>query len=220
MNRGLVKINWDLINEYNDDQITYYLYLEGKSFEAISKIRNIDKYTIQNHLIQGKIKYRFLVKSNNTKELFQKLLTLNKREKSILLNSIDNINRAELVSYIKENYVEMFPKEKESAVWIIGELKEESAKDVLIKASVNKLINVRRMAVSAMGKLESKAFEKALLRALEDGNPQVVQYAIKALIKIDSDNGKRRIKDIYENTKKEYLKETAKEYLEKYKALY
>ncbi len=89
-----------------------------------------------------------------------------------------------------------YPKDKEAAVWIIGELKEVSCLDILIKASVNKYINVRRMAVSAMGKMGDIRAEGALLRALGDENPQVISYAIKSLGKIKSEKAITKIKYI------------------------
>lgn len=107
----------------------------------------------------------------------------------------------------------MHPKDKEAAVWIIGELKEKSCLDILIKASVHKYINIRRMAVSAMGKMEDVRAEGALLRALGDENPQVISYAIKSLGIIKSEKAITKIKYLYQITDKKYIINAAQKFL-------
>jgi len=213
MKTGLIKIDWNDIEKYSDEEITYFLFLEGKPAEAICKIRNIDKLTYEKHIIEGKIKYRFLVKSNSTEEFFKIISSAGKEDKLLVLNSLNKEYKTRLATYIKDNYIEMAPKDKEAAVWILGELKESFAVDILIKASIHKNVSIRRMAVSAIGKLGDKRCETALLRALEDENSQVVLYAIKALAKVESSKAKDKIQGILHNTEKEYLKNAAKEYL-------
>ncbi|MCS4464274.1 HEAT repeat domain-containing protein [Clostridium botulinum] len=71
--------------------------------------------------------------------------------------------------------------------------KDEEGIDILLKASVHKFINIRRMAVSALGKIGSIKGETVLIRALEDENSQVVTYAIKALNKIKSTKAKEKL---------------------------
>jgi HEAT repeat protein len=122
-------------------------------------------------------------------------------------------NKNKLIHLIKTSYAEMFPKDKEAAVWILGELKEVSCLDILIKASVNKSINIRRMAVSAMGKMEDNRAEGALIRALGDENPQVISYAIKSLGKIKSEKAITKIKHIIDNTDKKYIIDAAQKFL-------
>ena len=181
--------------------------------EAICKIRNLDNAIIQKHIIDGKIKYRFLVHSNDTDELFKSIAKAGKEDKIVFLNSMSEDNKNKLTSLIKTSYVEMHPKDKEVAVWIIGELKEKSCLNILVKASVHKYINVRRMAVSAMGKMGDTRAEGALLRALVDENPQVISYAIKSLGKIKSEKAIIQIKYIYENTDKKYIIDSAQNFL-------
>lgn len=181
--------------------------------EAICKIRNLDNAIVQKHIIEGKIKYRFLVQSNDTNELFNSIAKAGKEDKIYFLNSLGQDNRDKLTQLIKTNYAEMLPKDKEAAVWILGELKEESCLDILIKASVHKYINIRRMAVSAMGKMGDIRAEGALLRALGDENPQVICYAIKSLSKIKSEKAITKIKHIYDNTDKKYIIEAAQQFL-------
>lgn len=107
----------------------------------------------------------------------------------------------------------MHSKDKETAIWLVGELRDINSKDILIKASVHKFVNVRRMAVSAMGKIDDKIFENALRRALEDENPQVISYALKALIKMKNINSKDKVQKLLAASDKEYIKKLCEEYL-------
>ncbi|KAJ53668.1 HEAT repeat protein [Clostridium tetanomorphum] len=213
MDKGLLKVQWEEINKYSDEDITYFLFLEGKSLEVISTIRNINKEVVQKHIIDGKIKYGLLAKSKNEKELLKNISKAGKMDKLDIINSLQEDMRAKLIAYIRKNYVEMYSKEKETAIWIIGELKEKSCIDILIKASVHKFVNVRRMAISAMGKIEDITLEIPLIRALDDENDQVVLYAIKALSKIKSIKAKEKIMLVYNNAKKDYLKIAAEKYM-------
>lgn len=213
MDNSLFKFNWKDINDYSDEQISYFLFLEGKSVEAISKIRNMQKETINNHIIQGKIKYRFLVKSKNESELLDSISKAGKYDKLTLLSTMDKNNKDGLLKYIRENYIDMSFKDKETAIWTIGELRDSSCNDILIKASVHKLVNVRRLSISAMGKLGDDYFQTALIKALDDSNPQVISYAIKALIKLKNINAKGKIAILKEKTDKEYIVRLCEEYL-------
>jgi hypothetical protein len=213
LKKGLVDIDWQCISKYSEEEISYFLFLEGKTMEAICKIRNLDNAIVQKHIIDGKIKYRFLVQSNDTDELFKSIAKAGKEDKICFLNSMEDDNKSKLIHLIKTGYAEMFPKDKEAAVWILGELKEVSCLDILIKASVHKHINVRRMAVSAMGKMGDIRAEGALLRALNDENPQVISYAIKSLGKIKSEKAITKIKYIYDNTDKKYIIDAAQRFL-------
>ncbi|MDP4143964.1 MAG: HEAT repeat domain-containing protein [Bacillota bacterium] len=209
MEKGFVKIDWNRIEEYSEEEISYFLFLEGKTIDVISKIRNKDKSEVQRHIIDGKIKYRFLAESNNSEELFRKIAKAGKQDKIDFLNSMTKDTKDELVTYIKNNYVDMSGKEKETAVWILGEMKYTDCFDILTKASVHNHVNVRRMAASAMGKIGVIKFETILLRLLDDTNPQVVLYAIKSLDRIGSTVAYNKIKELSTRTDKKYIKEAA-----------
>lgn len=213
MSSGLVKYNWDFIENYSEEEITYFLTLEGKSIEAISKIRNIDKATVQKHIINCKIKYRFLAKSTNIEELFKALIKAGKSERVYVMNSLDKVNRAKLIDFTKRNYIDLPLKDKESAIWIIGELRAEEGLDLLIKATVNNHVNIRRLSVSALGKIANEKGEMALIRALNDSNSQVVSYAIKSLQKLNSKKASERIKEILKISDKPYVQKACEEYL-------
>lgn len=212
--KGMVNINWSDILKYSDEDITYFLFLEGKSIEGLCKIRNLNKETIQKHILDGKIKYGILAKSNDEEELFGVISKSGKQDKVEVLRYLNNLNRNRLIQFIRDNYADMKTKDKENAVWILGEIGDKSVLDILIKASVHNHVNVRRMAVSAVGKIGDKNMEIVAIRALEDQNTQVVMYAIKALIKMKSENAIGKIKEVYKKTEKDYIKRTAEEYFE------
>ena len=213
LDKGLVKFDWKDIEDLSDSEITYFLSLEGKPIEAICKIRRIQREEVQRHIIEGKIKYRFLVKSKSEEELFITLCNTPKQDKLSVLASLINESREKLIEYIKKQFANMQSKDKETALWIIGELKTKAAMDILMKSIVHKHVNIRRMAVSALGKLEDNAGEIALLRALEDENSQVVMYAIKSLAKIKSERALIKVKSIYATAEKDYLKRAAEEFM-------
>lgn len=219
MKKGLVNINWDDIDNMSQEDISYFLFLEGKSLDSICKIRGLDKQTINKHMIEGKIKYRHLVNSENINELFKSISNLVKQDKILTLRALNERTKSLLINFIKNNYGKMLTKEKENAIWIIGELKEMSCKDILIKGTVHKHVNVRRMAVSAMNKIQNEFFESILIRTLKDPNPQVVLYCIRALQNIKSKKAINNIEMIYKTSNKKYLKEEAKIYLENIKML-
>jgi HEAT repeat protein len=211
--KGMLNIDWDKINSYTEEDITYFLFLEGKSIECLCKIRNLSKEMVQKHILDGKIKYGILAKSHNEEELFQTVSISGKLDKIEVLKGLNIENKNKLIDYIRDNYVNMKTKDKENAVWILGEIGDGKILDILLKASVHNHVNVRRMAVSAIGKLGDKSAENILMRKLNDENNQVIMYAIKSLIKIKSEKAKDKIREIYRNTEKDYIKRVSEEYL-------
>lgn len=212
-NKNLLNYDWNMIDNYSEEEITYFLYLENIPKDAIARIRRIDKSEVDRHIISGKIKYRYLVKAKSSKELLELLTKGGKDDKLSVITSLDDEAKNSLINYIKENYINIMGKDKETAIWIIGELKREECIDLLMKATVHKFINVRRMAVSALGKIGSEKGELALLRALEDENPQVVAYAIKALGKIKSKKSIDKIKNLLYKTKNNSIKNACEIFL-------
>jgi len=213
LSTGLVKYDWNFIENYSNEEISYFLSLEGKSIEAICKIRNLDRATVQKHLINCKIKYRFLVKSESSSDLFKSLILAAKEERILVLNSLDRVNKEKLIHFLVKNYMELGLKDKEAAIWIMGELRSNVTVDILIKATVNNHVNIRRMAISALGKIGDSRAERALIRALEDKNPQVISYAVKSLQKISSGEANDKIRDLFNSTDKEYIKKACESYI-------
>ncbi len=212
---GMIDIDWNKIDDYDDEDITYFMFLEGKSIDALCKIRNLAKETVQMHVLNGKIKYGILAKSYDVRRLFEIMVSTAKQDKVDTLKSLNDQDKNKLIEFIRHNYADMSIKYKETAVWILGEIGDKSVIDVLSKASVNNHVNVRRMSVSALGKIGDKSSEDILIRALDDSNPQVIMYSIKALLKIKSSKAREKVKKVYETTDKEYLKVSAQIYLEK-----
>ncbi len=212
MNKGLIKYDWNFIENYTNEEISYFLTLEGKSVDAVAKIRNLDRATVQKHIINCKIKYRYLVKSKSPMELFMSLKDVPKAERLLVLNGLDTVNRERLIHYICTSYMDMELKDKEAAIWVMGEMRSSNFLDLLIKATVNNHVSIRRMAVSALGKLGDVKALRALMRALDDKNPQVVSYSVKSLQKINSREADEKIKILYNRTDKAYIKKACEDY--------
>lgn len=212
MEIGFVKFDWKEADNFTDEEISYFLYLEGKSTKVISRIRNMDIATIEGHIIEGKIKYRFLAKSSNINELFDTIARVGKEDKIAVIKSLNDSFKKKLLSYIRSNYINFDPKNKEVSVWIIGELNDIEALDILIKASVHKSVGIRRMAVSALGKLNNKRCEDILIRSLSDANPQVVLYAIKALQRIGSEKASEQVRAVTKAHNKDYIVRAVEDY--------
>lgn len=206
LEKSLLTIDWKDVQSYSDEDISYFLFLEGKNIEAVSRIRNLSREKVETHIINGKIKFGMLARSGNIRELFKRICSAGKLDKINALSSLDELKRKELFGFICSHYDEMTGKEKEVAVWIIGECREKMAVAVLRKALKSNLINIRRMAVSAIGKIGDQCFEDTLISCLSDSNPQVVLYTIKALTKIKSKKCIDGVKLICEESDKDYLK--------------
>lgn len=212
MNTGLIKYDWNFIENYTNEEISYFLTLEGKSVDAVAKIRNLDRGTVQKHIINCKIKYRYLVKSKSPMELFMSLKDVPKAERLLVLNGLDTVNRERLIHYICTSYMDMELKDKEAAIWVMGEMRSSAFLDLLIKATVNNHVSIRRMAVSALGKLGDIKALRALMRALDDKNPQVVSYAVKSLQKLNCREADEKVKLLYIRTDKAYIKKACEDY--------
>ena len=213
MNTGLIKFDWNFIENYSDEEISYFLTLEGKSVDAVARIRNLDRGTVQKHIINCKIKYRYLVKSKSPGELFKSLKDVPKAERLLVLNGLDTVNREKLIHYICSAYMDMELKDKDAAIWVMGEMRSSAAVDILIKATVNNHVNIRRMAVSALGKVGDVKGLRALMRALDDKNPQVVSYAVKSLQKLNCREADEKVSLLYNRTDKAYIKKACEDYM-------
>lgn len=145
-------------------------------------------------------------------ELFMSLKDVPKAERLLVLNGLDTVNRERLIHYISTSYMDMELKDKEAAIWVMGEMRSTTFIDLLIKATVNNHVSIRRMAVSALGKLGDAKGLRALLRALDDKNPQVVSYAVKSLQKLNCREADEKIKLLYNRSDKAYIKKACEDY--------
>jgi len=180
---GLLSIEYD---KTEDEDISYFLFLEGKSINEISSIRGIDKNIIENQIINGKIKYRYLIKSNNINELLALLIYAGKEDKRETIKNFDSSIKREFVSYVNKYIYDLNYKNIQLIFWISGELRLKEIYGLMTKYSKCEDVGVRRMVVSAVGKIGDIKGENILIESLKDENPQVRLYAVKGLIKIKS----------------------------------
>lgn len=75
-------------------------------------------------------------------------------------------------------------KNRAHAVWLLGESRSKEHLAALIAALDDEDGNIRRLAASALGKIEDARAVGSLIELLSDAKPQVRQYAIKALGRI------------------------------------
>ncbi|SHK04531.1 HEAT repeat-containing protein [Hathewaya proteolytica DSM 3090] len=205
--------NWNNIDDVSEEDITYFLFLEDKPIDSIAKIRHLTREQVQQHIIKGKLKYGVISKCKNSEELFQYLCKVSKESRLKSFETLNEALKSQLCAYIVDSFGDMNWFEKEKAIWIIGELNYKDGTGILIKCTVHDNVTLRRLSVSALGKLKSEQGEMALIRALEDQNNQVVSYAISSLMKINSVKCKEKIEFIMNNTDKDYIREKCKAYL-------
>lgn len=209
MKQGLVNIDYDK-SEYGD--ISYFLFLEGKTISEISTIRGIDKNIIENHIINGKIKYRYLIKSRSIYELLTLLLNAGKEDKKETIRNFDKEIKAEFISYVSKYIKNMNYKYKQLVFWIAGELELKELNEFMIKYSSCPDVGVRRMIISAVGKIGDKEAEDILIRTLSDENPQVRLYAVKSLIKLKSKKAVPYVNNLKSIETKEYIIRAIEDY--------
>jgi len=206
------KVSWDDIEELDDMYITYFLYKEGKSMEAIEKIRNYSREKVEKDIIEAKIKIHALNsnKQNKDKSTLDILLELSKDERLEYIHTLTSVGKKELVDEIKDNYKNVKnPEDKMLLIWIIGELKEGDLISIMSKDILHRNGNVRRMVCSALGKMEDSSTKNILHRALKDEKPQVKQYAAKALKNIGDESTIHILKGLISNgNEKKYVKRT------------
>lgn len=205
-------VNWDNYQEMSDGQITFNLYSEGKSIELIAKIRNLDKGTVQNQLIEYKMKNRYTARIKTPQDIFDIFANTNKNDKLKVLNAVDDKGRVKLIEFINKKYTELNYTDKTTAAWIIGELRAVECSEVLKKASVHKAVSVRRMAVSAMGKLNDENLVPALVRALSDNNDQVALYAVNAIRKLKCGSVREKVLS-FKGKRKDYVDRAIDSYI-------
>lgn len=192
-------LSWDKIEEKEDFIITYLLYDEGKSINLISRIRNLNKETVENHIIQYKSLHNFK-KYSIDDDFFISLLASTKEERVKAIDLLNEDEKIELVEYlIKKIPLIENAEDKMIALWIAGELKDNRLLPVIHNEITHKHGGVRRMVCSALGKISSTDSIDLLHRCLQDAKPQVRQYASKALKIIGNEKTLRRLKNLLNN---------------------
>ncbi len=209
-----MNLTWEDLNQFNEDVdvdhlITYLLFQEGKSTDLISKIRNLSKETVQEHILHSKIK---LKKKETTSyhPSFVALLAADKNHRLKLLEGLNQKEKDGLVSYLKKVLPTIDNAEdKMIALWIAGQLKEIILLAEICNEIEHKHGGVRRMVCSALRRIPHKGNLDVLHRGLQDVKPQVRQYAAKALEVIGDEKTVKRLKNLLNNPKEmEYVKRT------------
>jgi len=197
---NLEDLNWSNIEYLKDYHITYLLYKEGKSINAISSIRALSKTDIEKHIIKGKIEFN---KSND--DLLLKIISMNKLDRLDYIKRLTKDEKVILYNEIYKRYITFKnPDDRMIIIWIIGELKDKRLLPFLRMELRSKNVNFRRLAVSALGKIKDTETKPWLEYLTNDSNPQVRQYAIKSLGFIGDENTIMIFRDLL---KKEHEKE-------------
>ncbi|OPJ56738.1 HEAT repeat domain-containing protein [Alkalithermobacter paradoxus] len=201
-----MEVVWQNIEKLKDYQITYLLYKEGKNTSQISKIRNISVEEVNRHLICAKQEIKQIPKIE--KDIITKFLEMDKESRINAINSLTN-GESEI---LKKNLYKRIIKEDNAEdlmvlVWMCGELKDIRLLELVHLNSKHPHGGVRRMAYSAMGKIQSVESIRFLEKGLLDIKPQVRQYAAKSLSKIGDKESIRKLENLIKNPKeKEYVK--------------
>lgn len=189
-------LTWEDVMEQEDFMITYMLYLEGKTIQMISKIRGLSPEIIKDQLIKGKMKMKKAGKAPYPPG-FVKLLAYTKEERITYLETCPPEERERLILYLMGNLGEIDQAEdKMIAIWIAGQLQDTRLLRVIQQEINHPHGGVRRMVCSALGKIPHESNLEVLYRGLQDGKPQVRQYAARALGKIGDERCLPRIRGV------------------------
>ncbi|WP_034429499.1 HEAT repeat domain-containing protein [Caldisalinibacter kiritimatiensis] len=209
------QLTWENIRNLEEHHITYLLYKEGKSIETISAIRRMDKNEVEKQIIKAKID----LNSNIENDLLINVISMNKEERLKYINGMNDSDKEKLIKQIMRRYTKFKNTEDRMIlIWLIGELKDIRLLPYLRMELKSNSVNRRRLVCSALGKLKAVEGKKWLEEALDDKNPQVRQYAVKALKDIGDENTIEKIKRLLNNySEKEYVKRAAENTIEEIK---
>ena len=173
---------WDNIKSMEDHFISYLLYKEGKSLEAIAIIRNESIKKIDKDILKSKIFIQQNSKINKTEDFLLDIMSLAKDDRIERIKSLSFEERKELIEAIYTRYTSFKSVEDRMIlIWLIGELDSDKLLPFLRMELQSNRVNQKRLACSALGKLKRVSTRPWLHAMINDDNPQVRQYAIKAL---------------------------------------
>jgi uncharacterized protein YpbB len=92
---------WNEIDNMESFQISYLLYLEGKSIDIISKIRNLPYKEVEKHIIEAKIKYQ----KKKKQDKLIKIISMSKSKRIEYLKTLTNEDERDLVEQIYKRYI-------------------------------------------------------------------------------------------------------------------
>lgn len=203
------------IHNLSSSEISYLLYKEGKSIDQIAIIRGMKKEQVQKDIIEAKLVYAKEYK----KSILVSLMSMIKKDRIRKLAQLTNEETDILKEELYKDYIKYKTDEDRMIlIWLIGELEDKKFLPFLRMELKSKRVNHRRLACSALGKFKDVSSKSWLEKALNDDNPQVRQYAIKALMTIGDQETLAMIKKIVNKTQeKAYVKKAANEFLENFK---
>lgn len=208
----MTKNPWENLNNIEDHYITYMLYREGKSVEAISIIRGKTKNEVEREILKSKID---LMDYRKTEDELVKIISLSKSERIDYLGGLTDLEKEKLEEEIYKRYIKFKnPEDRIILIWLIGELKSKKLLPFLKMELKSNKVNYRRLSCSALGKIGDVSTKQWLEEMVKDENPQVRQYAIKALSHIGDDKTVLILKGAYENEKVMYVKRGIRETIE------
>lgn len=200
---------WDNINKMEDYFITYLLYKEGKSIEAISIIRGKAKAEVEKEIIKSKIAQK---NDRDNEDELVKIISLPKNERLNYLNVLTEVEKIDLEEEIYKRYIKFKnPEDRMILIWLIGELKSKKLLPFLKMELSSNNVNYRRLSCSALGKIKDVDTKEWLEVMISDENPQVRQYAIKALSHIGDDKTIEKLEYVSAYDHKAYLRRNALE---------
>ncbi|MCX7695138.1 MAG: HEAT repeat domain-containing protein [Caloramator sp.] len=199
-------LSWENIDLLSDADISYLLYKEGKGINTISKIRGIEKNTVERQIIECRIKYRTHELGDNPEKIINSLFKCNRKERVILLEELDDKKKKALENYAIDNLFSVNRDECLFLIWLLGELKSKRAIQPIMAFLKCTDGNIKRICCSSLAKIEAQEAEDALIFVLNDKRPQVKQYAIKALGRIKSKKAIKYLQGILKDkNEKEYI---------------
>lgn len=207
MNKNL----WNNIKNIDDCFISYLLYKEGKSVEVISIIRNESVNKIEQDLIRSRI---FIQQRENKgeRDFLLDIMSLTKGDRIDRINSLSEAEESKLVEEIYSRYTSFKTVEDRMIlIWLIGELKSDRLLPFLRMELKSNRFNQKRLACSALGKLARQETRPWLHPLVDDPNPQVRQYAIKALGTIGNEETLGILRNRYLGEDKDYVKKAIEE---------
>lgn len=171
---------WNRIENIEDHFISYLLMKEGKSLKAVSIIRNQDIKKIERDIIKSKIEIQKDKKIE--KDFLLDIISLNKNDRIEKIKLLSNEEKEIVINEIYKRYTNFKTTEDRMIlIWLIGELNSDKLLPFLRMELKSNSFNQKRLACSALGKLNRKETKNWLEPMINDNNPQVRQYAIKAL---------------------------------------
>lgn len=174
---------WQNIDKLEDYMISYILYKEGKPLRAISIIRSKSYKEVEEDIIRAKIS----INKNRVEKQdgLVDLISLTKESRIEVLKNMNQFDKDKLVDEIYSRYTNFKSTEDRIIlIWLIGELKAEKLLMHLRMELRSRRVNHRRLACSALGKIKNPISKPWLEGVIFDNNPQVRQYAVRALADI------------------------------------